>query len=164
MDFSDKQEGWIETGTAIGTGILAWEASATSKYAANYGKGSLFTKWRFCDALAGLIGNGLVKKIFPDYTGQADMNPNLMGAINKTSMTGAALLAIDAIVKAIVPEYKKLPAVASIVRGAGMGLLGGGIVGGIFDPPASGSNQNRTVNMTPNDKGVYQMVKIRGAF
>jgi len=164
MDFSDKQEGWIETGTAIGTGILAWEAAATQKYVANYGKGSLFQKARFADALAGLIGNELTKKIFPDWQGAADLSPNIMGAINKFSMTGAAILIIDAIVKAVVPEYKKLPAVSSIVKGAGMGVLGGGIVGGIFDPPSRGTITPKTVNMTQNPQGVYQMQPIAGAF
>lgn len=177
MDFSDKQEGMIETGVAVGTGILAWENAATAKWAKNnpVQPYSLFSLYRFQDALCGLIGKDLTGKIFgEDMSARgADFKPNIMGAINKTSMTGVGVLIIDSILKAVVPAYKKLPAVSSVVKGAGMGLTAGGIVGGIFDPPGgnqpaqdSNSNTIRRSNvfqtMTPNSYNVA--MKSNGAY
>jgi hypothetical protein len=140
MDISAKTEHWIETGTAVGTGILAWENAATAKWAQKVGPtyGSLFSKNRFCDALAGIIGNQATKAIVPSWTGVADMHPNLFGALNKTSLSGAAILVADAILREVIPQYNRLDGIPSIVKGAGMGILGGGIVGGIFDPNPSG--------------------------
>lgn len=177
MDFSDKQENMIQTGTAVGIGILAWENAATAKWAKDnpVQPYSLFGLYRFKDALCGLIGKDLAGKIFnEDMSGRgADFRPNIMGAINKTSMTGVGILIVDNILKAVVPEYKKLPAVSSFVKGAGMGLTAGGIVGGIFDPPGGSApiqEQNANVerrslafqNMKPQSFNVA--MKIGGAF
>lgn len=177
MDFSDKQENMIETGTAIGTGVAAWINASTAKWAQGnpHPDYTIFSLYRFEDALCGLIGKDLAGKVMgKDFSGRgADFKPNIMGALNKTSITGVGVLIIDSILKAVVPQYKKLPVVSSVVKGAGMGLTAGGIIGGIFDPPgtaqpAQGSNANierrssAFRNMNPNSYNVA--MKIGGAF
>jgi hypothetical protein len=143
MEFSAKTEGWITTGVAVGTGILAWEAAATAKFApwakANNVPYGLLTQHRFADALGLTIGYDAAHAIFPsEPCAKGYQTFNLMGAVNKTSMTGVAVLVADAILREVVPEYKKLDGIPSAVKGAGLGLTAGGIIGGVFDPNPSG--------------------------
>lgn len=143
MDFSTKTEGWITTGVAVGSGILAWEAAATDKFTAwakaNNVPYGLFTKHRFSDALGLTIGYDAAHALFPDQPcAKGYQQFNLMGAINKTSVSGVVILIADAILREVVPEYKKLDGIPSAVKGAGLGVTAGGIVGGVFDPNPSG--------------------------
>jgi hypothetical protein len=138
---TEKNENLLGTGIAVGTGILGWELAATLKYALpndilHYSGGipySPFSQQRFADAVAGLIGNGMTKKIFPSWTGAADFKPNLMGFLNKITYTGAALLIADKILSNV-KQYRDFPLAQTIISNAGKGLTVGGIVGGIFDP------------------------------
>lgn len=138
MEINAKTEHWIETGTAVGTGVLAWEYEATKKYSQQVGYQGLFSKGRFEDALSGFVGSDTVRKIDPAYTGQGKAQFSLFGAINKTSLSGVAILIADSILKSAVPQYKSLDVFPSIIKGAGMGMTVGGIVGGMFDPNPSG--------------------------
>jgi hypothetical protein len=142
MDFSDKQLGWIETGTALGTGVLAFEQASTIKFRAWWGSSyGLLDKRRFKDAIGALVGKDVLMKIFPDYVGpitQVEWAPNIFGAINKTSLSGAAILIADAIAKNLIPQYRKMDGLPSVVHGAGVGITIGGAIGGIFDPNPSG--------------------------
>jgi hypothetical protein len=166
MDFSDKTLGWIETGTELGTGILAWENAATSKWAKNnpVKNYSLFSKYRFQDALCGLIGKDLTGKIFnEDMSGRgADFAPNIFGAINKTSVTGIIILIADALLKEAVPTYRKLDGVPNIVHGAGIGVTIGGVVGGIFDPNGGSSSYGSPSGFqnVPNPRGGSQQTVV----
>ena len=65
MEINAKTEHWIETGTAVGTGVLAWEYEATKKYSQQVGYQGLFSKGRFEDALSGFVGSDTVRKIDP---------------------------------------------------------------------------------------------------
>jgi hypothetical protein len=138
MDFSASQEKGIQTLSAIGIGVLAWEQTATAKYAQFNPQGySLLSKPRFRDALCGIIGNKATQKVLnidPSQMGNADFNPNFMGFLNTTVAAGAALIIADGLLNDNVKLYRDLPAVSSIVKGAGAGMIVGGAVGGIFDP------------------------------
>jgi hypothetical protein len=160
MEFSAKTEHWMETGTTIGTAVLAWENAATAKYAAANPQGySLFSMQRFGDALAGIIGHDLTFQIFGGkWGGKADFKPNIFGAINKTSVSGGIILAVDAILKEVFPEYRKLDGVPAIVKGAGLGITIGGVVGGIFDPNGGSTSYGSPSGFqnVPNARGGQQ--------
>ena len=137
----------IQKIVSIGTGVAAWEYQATAKYAeyneAYKGGYSLFSTQRFGDALAGILGNQLTRKIIPGWGGAADFKPNPLGAINKTSVTGGALLFADAFLRKTWDIYRNdLDMIPDIVQAVGIGVTVGGIVGGIFDPvPPLGNAQ-----------------------
>lgn len=143
MEFSAKTEDWITKGLAISSGIIAWEQTATSKFVPwsqqnniDYG---LFTKHRFADALGLTIGYDAAHAIFPDQPcAKGYQTFNLMGAFNKTSISGMLILVADAILKQVVPDYKRLDGIPSAVKGIGLGMTAGGIVGGVLDPNPSG--------------------------
>jgi hypothetical protein len=142
MEFSDKTTNLIHTATAVGVGVIAWESQATSKWAANnpVQPYSLFSMYRFKDAVCGLVGKQIAGKIFnEDMSARgADFKPTPFGAINKTSMAGIALSIVNKALTDAWPAYRKFPLISEIVGGAGLGLAVGGVIGGIFDPNPSG--------------------------
>jgi len=153
MDFSDKHEKLIEGATGVLAGFLAWEYQSTQKWAywqsggmagAPPGVGprtgySLFSMARLQDALAGILGNGAVRRIFPGWGGAAAFRPAPLGFLNSTTFTGVALAVLDTLAQES-KQYRGLPAVHSLVSGTAWGLIIGGAVGGIFDPrPPSGA-------------------------
>lgn len=143
MEFSSKTENWITTGVAVGTGILAWESAATAKFVpwskANNVPYGLLTKHRFADALGLTIGYDAAHALFPDQPcAKGYQTFNLMGAINQTSVSGVVILVADAVLREVVPQYKHLDGIPSAVKGAGLGMTAGGILGGVFDPNPSG--------------------------
>jgi hypothetical protein len=140
MEIDAKTEKWLGGVSALGAGFLAWEKEATAKYrGANPSGYSLFSKTRFADALAGMIGQKTTHSIFPDWNGSADFHPNPMGWVNQSVGIGIAVKIADEILKRIWPVYEKdLDAVPEVVRGISTGLIVGGAVGGIFDPNPSG--------------------------
>ena len=143
MDFSETHEKLIESASAAGVGLIAWMYSATSKYGTgpNYA-GNAITKWRFEDALAGLIGNQAVRAIDPTWTGGATFHPNALGWLNKGFISGIALTIADAFLTEI-KQYRDLPGVHSVVKGAAWGLILGSAIGGIFDPDPTATGASR---------------------
>lgn len=166
MDFSANMEHLIETGTAIGTGIIAWESAVTAKDAiwwnANQPGGfSLFSKFRFETALAHVIGSPTVNKLDPSYSGQVAQKVNIFGFINKTTLSGIVILAADAILREAIPLYKKMEAIPSVVRGAGIGITAGGAFGGIFDPAPDGQLiRNPVADRATTETGPYARGEI----
>jgi hypothetical protein len=142
MDIDARTEKWLGGIGAVGAGFLSWEYEATKKWSqGNPVPGySLFSKHRFADALAGIIGKGPKNMIFPSEAGAAaDFHPNPMGWVNGTVGIGVAIKIADEILKRIWPVYEKdLDAVPEVVRGISTGLIAGGALGGIFDPNPSG--------------------------
>jgi hypothetical protein len=143
MEFSDKTTNLVHTATAVGVGVIAWENAATAKWAANnpVQPYSLFSMYRFKDAVCGLVGKNIAAKIFndPSMSGRgADFKPTPFGAINQTSIAGIGVSIANKILTEAWPAYRKLPLIPELIGGAGLGLAVGGIIGGIFDPNPSG--------------------------
>jgi hypothetical protein len=137
MDFGLKGETLhLATGlTSLGVGIAAWEYQATSKYSRQSGYAGLLNKARFEDALAGLVGNKAVRAMDSTYQGMADFRPSPLGAINKTSIGGAILKIFNLATRKMTEKYiEPLP---DFLDAAANGLIAGGIIGGVFDPPAT---------------------------
>jgi hypothetical protein len=140
MEIDAKTEKWLGGLGALGAGFLAWEYEATKKWTPNPVGYSLFSRHRFADALAGLIGKNAKNMVFPSEAGAgADFHPNPMGWVNTTVAIGVAIKITDEILKRLWPIYEKdLDAVPEVVRGISTGLIAGGALGGIFDPAPSG--------------------------
>jgi hypothetical protein len=164
MEITASTEKWLGGLSAIASGVLAWEYQATSKLAAGFPAGqwpsawtggySLFSKIRFGDALAGLVGNGNVKQVFgPSYNGVGDFHPNPFGWVNKTVGVGIVLRAADYILSRVWGLYDKLDGVPAVVRGISTGLIAGGGLGGVFDPDIGGFTAVSTVT-GPSGGGV----------
>ncbi len=128
-----KQEKDLEGGVAILSGIAAWEFQSTQKFDAGV---SILSSQRFADALSNTFGPQVASSLFPKVTLRspgAAMSP--AGIFNKTTFSGIGLMIFDAVANEIVgAEYRKADGLRPLVRGLGRGLLGGGIVGGFFDP------------------------------
>jgi len=136
LDFNESHEKMIQGVTTAAVGLLAWEYTATQKWAIAgqpVQPYSLFTKQRFGDALAGIIGNQAAAKIFPGWGGAATFHPNPMGFLNQTFFTGIGLGILDALLSEN-KFYSNIPALSSVVKGAAYGAAFGGALGGIFDP------------------------------
>jgi len=122
------------------TGFQSFLMQSTEKYAAanpNY----TFDQ-RIGDAVANVLGNGVARKIFPNWTGAADMTINPMGWANKYTGSGLALLFGAGMArKARIPYISKI---LPILTAAGTGLTIGGTTGGIFDPANGGQTQQPT--------------------
>jgi hypothetical protein len=148
MDFSSAKTGsMIENGTAAGIGFLAFVNAATSKFAPNYkANNSPYPVWgkrRIEDAIACIISSPNMKAIDSTFAGNDSptafaLHP--LAAFNTTTFTGIGVLAADWAIKEVMPNkyYKSIPMLPDLVKGAGIGLLVGGIIGGIFDPAPSG--------------------------
>jgi hypothetical protein len=127
----------IEAGLTLGIGLLTWEVAATTPFDIGV---SPFTAQRFADAISQTFGPGVAKQLFPMVSlksaGQA-ITP--WGALNKYTGSGVALLVLDWALDTFVgTEYRKMDGLGAFVRGTGKGLVGGGIVGGFFNPPVAG--------------------------
>jgi hypothetical protein len=144
MDIDARTEKWLGGIGAVGAGFLSWEYEATKKWSqGNPVPGySLFSKHRFADALAGIIGKGPKNMLFPSESGAAaDFHPNPMGWANSTVAIGVGIKIADEVLKRIWPMWEKdLDAVPEVVRGISTGMIAGGALGGIFDP-AQGMTQ-----------------------
>lgn len=143
LNLSSKSTDLIGKGTAIGTGLLAWEYEATKKAHPGDPSYGLFTKWRFADAFSTIAGPEITTQIF-GWSGLGK-NPelNLFKAANKTTFTGIAIVIADSILKELWPAYKRADLVTEVVHNAGIGLAVGGAVGGIFDPDPSDTPKDR---------------------
>lgn len=135
MEISAKTNSLIETGTAVTAGFFGFVSAATAKLNP---KPNAFSKTGIEYALAMVVGGNNITRIDPSF-GDNPIEPKLdfMGPFNDVTYAGIGLLAADWILKNEVPAkyYKNLDGVPSVVHGAGIGLLVGGIIGGLFDPP-----------------------------
>lgn len=139
MDLSSKTYDMIGAAAGLGSGILAWMyTSTTNKYAA----GSSL-KLRFEDALADTLGAQVVNAIDSTYpvTGRAapSPQPKIWGWINSTTGTGIALALVDYFLGDVInfkPYSRDLDGLRKVVQGVAAGVTTGGVIGGIFDPPA----------------------------
>lgn len=118
------------------SGVGAWEFQATEKFDHNV---SLISKQRFGDAIAQTFGTNVAQKVFPNtqISGKQTVNP--AGVINSTMGSGIGLLIVDKVAEEFFGSaYKNMDGLQPVIRGAGKGILIGGIIGGLFDP-TSGS-------------------------
>jgi hypothetical protein len=142
MDFtSEKTSNLIEKGTAAGIGFLSFVKTSTAKFESMNPTGyGLLSRHRIEDSIACIIGGDNLKSIDAGSTSGTTMQFHPLNAINYTTEVGIGVLVTDWAMRSLVPHkyYKGLPIVPDFVRGAGIGLLVGGIVGGIFDPAPSG--------------------------
>jgi hypothetical protein len=157
----DKYSDLIETATAAGIGFLAYVKTSTAKFEGQGGLNStnytLFSKGRVEDSIALFIGSNNMGKIDKSYlTNGATARPNQafpnpLKAFNFTTYAGVAVLLADKILKETVPNkyYKSLPAIPQFVHGAGIGLLVGGIIGGIWDPDPTANLRPGIPNSAP---------------
>jgi hypothetical protein len=148
----------ISTAVALGVGFTSWMKVSTKKYAAGYVgySGSVVFKQMLADATGNTLGNMVAKALFPWWNGSADNNhPLFWGWANSTTFGGVALAVVNYLAKDFVPSYKRLDGLSNIVDGLAYGLIGGGIIGGVFDPPPGGSSQGVG---TPSTlvAGIYQ--------
>ncbi|MGD0645909.1 MAG: hypothetical protein ABSA75_13465 [Candidatus Bathyarchaeia archaeon] len=144
MDFGDAKTGkLIEKGTAASVGFLSFVNAATQKF--SYGAGyPVWSKSRIEDAIACVVGGTAVQSLDSTYSAGVrniqgfQLKP--LSAINPTTEAGIAVLVTDWALKEALPNkyYKSLPVVPDVMKGAGIGLLVGGIIGGLFDPAPSG--------------------------
>jgi hypothetical protein len=132
LQMTSKQEKQLESAVTILSGIAAWEYQATQKFDAGV---SLISKQRFGDAIAQTFGNNVAQKLFPGTSIQGKQTVNPQGVLNSTMGYGIVLLIADAVADEVGGKtYRDLDGLQPVVRGAGKGLLIGGIVGGFFDP------------------------------
>lgn len=130
---SDKYENLL----ALAVGVGTWEAQSTTPFDVGI---SIFSQQRFADAIAQTFGSNVARLVFPAVNlrspGQA-ITP--WGALNKYTGSGIVLLVLDKMLTSFgVSEYKQFDGLPGTVRGLGLGLLGGGIVGGFFNPYPTG--------------------------
>jgi hypothetical protein len=150
MEIDTKTSGYIEAGAAAGFAFMSWVKTATQKYeaynAANVSLSySIFAKRRIENALALMVGDPAVKALDPTYTGGVtQVFPNPIGALNTNTAIGAGLLVTDYILRNFVSAkyYKHLPVIPNLVRGTGIGVTIGGIIGGMWDPEPSDAYKN----------------------
>ena len=148
MDISSEKTGHlVENAATAGIGFLAFVNAATSKFAGNYATNgqaySLIGKQRIEDALSCIVGSGNVKALDSSYTqSYAPTVPSIhpMMALNNTTYAGIGLLVTDYALRTVAPAkyYKSIPIVPDLMKGEGIGLLVGGVIGGICDPNPSG--------------------------
>jgi hypothetical protein len=148
MDLTSAKTGnLIENASTAGFGFLGFVNAATSKFAGNYASNnasySVFSKQRIEDALSCIVGKGNVAKLDSSYTqSYAPTAPSIhpMSALNMTTYYGLGTVIADWALREVAPAkyYKSVPILPDVVKGAGVGLLIGGIIGGIFDPNPSG--------------------------
>lgn len=157
MDFSEKHEKLIEGVSAAGIGFVSFVKAATMKWESsvyNQPGGlhypySLLGKHRIEDALAGIVGGDNVRKMDSTYDGAAKATMNPLAILNKITIAGIAVVIADSLLNEV-PQYRNLPAVSSIVKGAGLGAAIGGAIGGFFDPEPPRSNVGNPYTGNPN--------------
>ena len=117
----------------VGTGVAVWETQSTAGFAQFNTSGySLFSQQRFGDAIASTFGNGAAKAIFPTWSGAANFNLKPSGVLNKYTVVGAGGL----FASWLLDDLKHFEKIKPYLDAFFSGMLGGGIVGGLFDPDA----------------------------
>ena len=148
----------LTTLTSVGVGVLAWEYAAVNKYAKNIPGYQYLSKNGFEDALTGLIGGPLVRKIDPTYPGRpGPWGPHPLGAFNKVTIGGIALKIANLLTRKWTEKY--VDSVPDLLDAAANGLIAGGVIGGIFDPPGMTQTQSGgwlNIGNTPNPRADAQ--------
>jgi hypothetical protein len=144
----------VSTGITVGVGLLAWEYAAVNKYAKNIPSYNYLSKSAFEDALSGMIGGDLVRKIDKSWTGQpSPWKPTPLGAINKVSVGGIVLKIANMITRKWTEKY--VDSIPDFIDAAANGLIAGGVIGGIFDPAGETQTQRGdwiNIGNTPNPR------------
>jgi hypothetical protein len=137
MNISQGTSNLIGNSITAATGFFGFVSAATQKFPQGPAY-SVFSVHRIEDALACVVGGSTIAKIDPSCGTTANIKPSfsLTGPLNNTTYTGAGLLIADWALREFAPNkyYKSLPAIPEAVKGAGVGMLIGGIIGGLFDP------------------------------
>jgi hypothetical protein len=155
----DKQTTDLATGAiSVGVGFTAWMWTATR----NEKNLPLFGKQRLTDAIGNIVGPNLAKQITGtpmSAGGQAKFN--MTGFLNKVFFGGIVLKVANAFSRKY--TEKLIDSVPDFIDAAANGLIAGGLVGGIFDPPgytATSSGGWINVGNTPTPRGAEYSNRI----
>lgn len=157
MEISEKTSNLIQGGTAAAFGFMSWIKTATAKFEnvqPTGGKYGVFDKNRVEDAIMLMIGPEAMRAIDPSFAGGGSQAfPNPLGAFNPTTFTGAGFLIADYVLKKALPPkyYKNLPVIPEVIKGIGIGVTVGGVIGGIWDPAPSPSYIKAVQNGSSNN-------------
>ena len=138
-------------GIAVGLNTLVTQAS--EKTLGPSPSPSITFTSKLAYTVSRMIGPQLTAKLFTGQNlqialPQAGTNP--WGAMNSYTISGAVLLVANEIISGFIHgKYGYSYAKPFIVSIAG-GLIGGGIVGGLFDPPPNGGPSSSYVNSLPS--------------
>ena len=153
--------GFAGKGVGLVVGASTFIGQSTKQWVGMQGGAAypIFSKQRIGDALASVIGNGATQKVIHGWGGQADFSLNPMGMLNMNAIGGAAVLIADKFVsKAKIPYYS---IARPLIKGTGIGLLAGGLLGGLFDPaqvPQPGTYAYATVPR-PSSTGIANPIQ-----
>lgn len=136
------------TAIGVGVGFTAWMYTATR----NVDRGQpIFSAQRFSDALGNILGPNLAQQITGKSTGSVQKF-NLMGWANKVTFIGIALKVVNGMTKKWTEKY--FDSIPDFVDAAANGLIAGGAIGGIFDPPGMTQTSMgwQAIGNTPNPR------------
>jgi len=85
--------------------------------------------------LSHMVGPQLASKVFPQIGGLPGMKLNPLGPLNASVAGGVILLILDGVIHSFIGSKYGYGYIRPVIHGVGAGLIGGGIIGGIFDPP-----------------------------
>lgn len=164
--FSAGTKKLLGIGVFTGAATISWCTQSTAKLAEfNKQHGysqpyDIFNKYRWVDALAGILGYDLVKRMFPEWQGSPEnktFKPNPFGWLNKTTIGAGVGYAVNQMLKENVPEYRKLDMIPELIDALLAGVTVGSAIGGVFDPepPAGGSSKTVDMQQAPASRVWY---------